>query len=204
MAVRVQETDFDVGAELDRLTKGNKRIGGLAVFVGLVREMHVREGLHRERIDALTLEHYPGMTEKALQEIEAEAHRRWPLEASLIVHRYGRLEAGDRIYEGALRSCHEHDLPHEELDGREVARRFPAYRLPEDLPVLYQPDSGFVLPERCIVAHVQGALAHGATIRARERLPTRSHGSRGRSTALPPPGRRARAPARFAPRSGRA
>ena len=50
MSVRVQESDFDVGAELDRLTQGNKRIGGLAVFVGLVREMHVREGLHRERI----------------------------------------------------------------------------------------------------------------------------------------------------------
>ena len=55
MTVRVQEGDFDVGAELDRLTQGNKRIGGLAVFVGLVREMHVREGLHRDRIDALTL-----------------------------------------------------------------------------------------------------------------------------------------------------
>ena len=97
MTVRVQEADFDVGAELDRLTKGNKRIGGLAVFVGLVREMHVREGLHRDRIDALTLEHYPGMTEKALEDIEAEANRRWPLEATLIVHRYGRMEAGDRI-----------------------------------------------------------------------------------------------------------
>src|SRR5436189_102374 len=72
MTVRVQEGDFDVGAEIDRLTKGNKRIGGLAVFVGLVREMHVREGLHRDRIDALTLEHYPGMTEKALLDIEAE------------------------------------------------------------------------------------------------------------------------------------
>ena len=64
------------------------------MFVGLVREMHVREGLHRDRIDALTLEHYPGMTEKALEDIEAEANRRWPLEATLIVHRYGRMEAG--------------------------------------------------------------------------------------------------------------
>ena len=85
MAVRVQEADFDVGAELEAITGGNRRIGGLAVFVGLVREMHVREGFHRDRVDALTLEHYPGMTEKALEEIEAEAHRRWPLEASLIV-----------------------------------------------------------------------------------------------------------------------
>ena len=97
MAVRVQEADFDVGKELEALTGGNRRIGGVTLFVGLVREMHVRDGLHRERIDALTLEHYPGMTERALEDIEAEAHRRWPLEASLIVHRYGRLEAGDRI-----------------------------------------------------------------------------------------------------------
>lgn len=106
MSVRVQENDFDVGAELDRLAEGNKRIGGLAVFVGLVREMHVREGLHRERIDSLTLEHYPGMTEKALEDIEAEAHRRWPLEASLIVHRYGRMSAGERIVLVAVGSPH--------------------------------------------------------------------------------------------------
>jgi len=88
MTVRVQEADFDTGAELDRLTEGNKRIGGLAVFV------------------ALTLEHYPGMTEKALEEIEAEACRRWPLEATLIVHRHGRLEAGDRIVLVAVGSPH--------------------------------------------------------------------------------------------------
>jgi molybdopterin synthase catalytic subunit len=106
MAVRVQESDFDVGAEIEALTRDNGRIGGLAVFVGLVREMHVREGLHRERIDALTLEHYPGMTEKALEEIEAEANRRWPLEATLIVHRYGRLDTGARIVLVAVGSPH--------------------------------------------------------------------------------------------------
>ena len=106
MAVRVQEADFDTGAELARLTAGKRTIGGLVVFVGLVREMHVREGLHRDRIDALSLEHYPGMTERALEEIEAEAHRRWPLEASLIVHRYGRLAAGDRIVLVAVGSPH--------------------------------------------------------------------------------------------------
>jgi molybdopterin synthase catalytic subunit len=106
MTVRVQEADFDVGAELDRLTDGNRRIGGLAVFVGLVREMHTRDGLHRERIEALTLEHYPGMTEKALEDIEAEARRRWTLEATLIVHRYGRLEAGERIVLVAVGSPH--------------------------------------------------------------------------------------------------
>jgi len=106
MAVRVQEADFDTGTELARLTAGKRTIGGLVVFVGLVREMHVREGLHRDRIDALSLEHYPGMTERALEEIEAEAHRRWPLEASLIVHRYGRLAAGDRIVLVAVGSPH--------------------------------------------------------------------------------------------------
>jgi molybdopterin synthase catalytic subunit len=106
MTVRVQAADFDIGAELSRLTDGNRRIGGLAVFVGLVREMHMRDGLHRERIEALTLEHYPGMTEKALEDIEAEARRRWTLEATLIVHRYGRLEAGDRIVLVAVGSPH--------------------------------------------------------------------------------------------------
>jgi molybdopterin synthase catalytic subunit len=106
MSVRVQQQDFDVGVELDALARGNRRIGGLAVFVGLVREMHEREHLHRERIDALTLEHYPGMTEQALQDIEVEAHRRWPLEASLIVHRYGRMAAGDRIVLVAVGSPH--------------------------------------------------------------------------------------------------
>jgi molybdopterin synthase catalytic subunit len=106
MTVRVQEADFDTGAELDALTRGNKKIGGLAVFVGLVRELHVREGYHRDRVDALTLEHYPGMTEAALLEIEAEAKRRWPLEATLILHRFGRLEAGDRIVLVAVGSPH--------------------------------------------------------------------------------------------------
>ena len=106
MAVRVQEADFDVGAELDRLAAGNKKIGALAVFVGLVREMHVREGYHKDRVDALTLEHYPGMTEKALEDIETEAKKRWPLEATLIVHRHGRMEAGERIVLVAVGSPH--------------------------------------------------------------------------------------------------
>jgi molybdopterin synthase catalytic subunit len=99
--IRVQQEDFDVGAEIARLTAGNRAIGGLAVFVGLVRDM--ADG---EPIGAMTLEHYPGMTEKKLAEIEAEAQRRWPLEASLIVHRYGRLEPGDNIVLVACASPH--------------------------------------------------------------------------------------------------
>ncbi len=99
--VRVQQEDFDVGAEIARLTEGNRAVGGLTIFVGLVRDM---AGDHS--IDAMALEHYPGMTEKKLAEIEAEAQARWPLEASLIVHRYGRLEPGDRIVLVACASPH--------------------------------------------------------------------------------------------------
>jgi len=101
MAVRVQREDFDVGAESERLTAGNASVGGLCVFVGLVRDMAGDTG-----VAAMTLEHYPGMTEKMLSEIEAEARRRWPLEASLIIHRYGRLEPGDRIVMVACASPH--------------------------------------------------------------------------------------------------
>jgi sarcosine oxidase len=97
------------------------------------------------------------------RELEAEAGEQ-------LLHVTGTVEAGERIFEGSLRSCAEHDLTHEVLDGRETARRFPAYRLPPELPVLFQPDGGFVLPERCIVAHVNGALARGAVVRARERV----------------------------------
>ena len=99
--IRVQREDFDVGLELEHLAAGNHRIGGIASFVGLVRDMG-----GGDRVSALTLEHYPGMTEKALEEIEAEACRRWPLEATLIVHRHGRLEAGDRIVLVAVGSPH--------------------------------------------------------------------------------------------------
>lgn len=99
--IRVQQEDFDVGAEIARLTEGNRAAGGLAVFVGLVREM---EG--GDAIAAMTLEHYPGMTEKKLAEIEKQAQARWPLEASLVIHRYGRLQPGDRIVLVACASPH--------------------------------------------------------------------------------------------------
>jgi molybdopterin synthase catalytic subunit len=90
--IRVQREDFDIGGEIEHLTKGRLEVGGIASFVGVVRASAARE-----RIGAMTLEHYPGMTEKMLGEIEAEAERRWKLEASLIVHRFGRLEPGERI-----------------------------------------------------------------------------------------------------------
>ena len=103
--IRVQREDFDVGREIDALTSGNRRIGGLAVFVGLVRDMVGEEG-GAQQVAAMTLEHYPGMTEKMLARIEAEAQERWPLEGSLIVHRTGRLEPGDRIVLVATASAH--------------------------------------------------------------------------------------------------
>ena len=99
--IRVQADDFDVGRELEALSKGNTGIGGVSCFVGLVRDM-----AGGEAIEAMTLEHYPEMTERALAEIEAEARNRWPLEDILIIHRYGRLQPGDRIVMVATASAH--------------------------------------------------------------------------------------------------
>ena len=101
MSVKVQSEDFDIGGELAALTDGNMYIGGMVSFVGLVRDLRGDDALK-----AMTLEHYPGMTEKMLREIEAEANERWDLEASLMVHRYGRLEPGDRIVLVATASAH--------------------------------------------------------------------------------------------------
>ena len=92
MSVRVQREDFDIGLEIDLLTRGRTAIGGVASFVGLVRDM-----AGDDPVRSMTLEHYPAMTQRMLAEIEEEAHRRWPLAASLIIHRFGRLEPGDRI-----------------------------------------------------------------------------------------------------------
>jgi molybdopterin synthase catalytic subunit len=99
--IKVQREDFDIGAELAQLTDGNTKVGGLASFVGLVRDL-----ADQGAVSAMTLEHYPGMTEKRLAEIEAEARSRWPLESVLIIHRYGKLEPGDRIVLVATTSAH--------------------------------------------------------------------------------------------------
>ena len=99
--IRVQEEPFDSAAEVRALTHDNTAIGGIVTFVGTVREMSGEQA-----IDAMTLEHYPGMTEKALADIEAQANERWPLEASLIIHRYGRLTPGEEIVLVATASAH--------------------------------------------------------------------------------------------------
>lgn len=99
--IRVQRADFDVGAEIEALTRGKTGVGGVASFIGLMRD--VAGG---SAVRAMTLEHYPGMTERELERIEAEAQRRWPLLASLVIHRYGRLEPGERIVLVATASAH--------------------------------------------------------------------------------------------------
>ena len=90
--IRVQEQAFDTGAELERLKAGRRDIGATALFVGTVRD--VSDGA---AVSAMTLEHYPGMTEAALRGIEAEALARWPLSDTLIIHRFGALKAGEDI-----------------------------------------------------------------------------------------------------------
>lgn len=105
--IRVQAEDFDPGAEIARFSAGNGRVGGVCMFLGLVRDfMGATAGEGGIGVSGMTLEHYPGMTEKQLAAIEEEARRRWPLEDALIIHRYGRLEAGDRIVLVAAASAH--------------------------------------------------------------------------------------------------
>jgi molybdopterin synthase catalytic subunit len=92
MTIRVQQENFDIGLEIAKLSDKNTNVGGVCSFVGMVREFDLGSA-----ITAMTLEHYPGMTEKQLAKIEAEANERWPLEDSLIIHRYGRMEPGEQI-----------------------------------------------------------------------------------------------------------
>lgn len=101
MAVFVQEADFDPGAEMAALSAGRTDVGGIACFVGLVRDI-----AGGAEVTAMTLEHYPGMTERQLEEIEAEARSRWPLIDVRILHRHGRLLPGDRIMFCGVASAH--------------------------------------------------------------------------------------------------
>jgi molybdopterin synthase catalytic subunit len=89
--ISVQEADFNVGAEFSALTTGRTDIGGIGCFVGTVR---CNPG---ERVAALTLEHYPAMTERAIARIVEEAERRWSLLGCTVIHRVGRLTAGENI-----------------------------------------------------------------------------------------------------------
>jgi len=101
MSVRVQEQDFDVGRELVALTDGRVDVGAVASFVGLVRDRNDGQG-----VSEMTLEHYPGMTQSALEDIVGQAQARWDLLDVLVVHRYGRLMPGDKIVLVLVSSAH--------------------------------------------------------------------------------------------------
>ena len=101
MTVRVQQADFDVGAELTALRAGDTRVGALASFVGLVRDVN-----HGVGVSEMTLEHYPGMTEKALTAIVDEAKMRWDIYGALVIHRVGPLKPCDQIVLVAVTSAH--------------------------------------------------------------------------------------------------
>lgn len=101
MTVRVQAEPFDVGREIERLHQDNPKIGAIASFIGLVRD--VNEG---DPIRSLTLEHYPGMTETSLNEIVKQAKERWNLIDVLVIHRFGALQPTDQIVLVAVASAH--------------------------------------------------------------------------------------------------
>lgn len=92
MAVRIQKEDFDVSSEIAALTQGLSDIGAVVSFVGLVRGK-----VSQHDLKSMTLEHYPGMTERELERIEKKANERWKLETSLIIHRFGELFPGEQI-----------------------------------------------------------------------------------------------------------
>jgi molybdopterin synthase catalytic subunit len=99
--VRIQTEDFDVSAEIARLREGNPKVGAVASFVGIVRDLN--EG---DSVASLTLEHYPGMTEKSVEGIVAEAHERWEIYDALVIHRIGTLSPLDQIVLVVVTSAH--------------------------------------------------------------------------------------------------
>ncbi|HTS52286.1 MAG TPA: molybdopterin synthase catalytic subunit MoaE [Burkholderiales bacterium] len=101
MPVRIQTEDFDVGAEIAALRHGDPAVGAIASFVGLVRDVNAGD-----RVSEITLEHYPGMTQKAVQEIVDEAKSRWNIVDALVIHRIGTLRPADQIVLVAVTGAH--------------------------------------------------------------------------------------------------
>ena len=99
--IRVQENDFDVSTEIAALRKGDPRVGAVVTFLGTVRDLN--DG---SQVKEMTLEHYPGMTEKALEEIVAQAKSRWNIYQALVIHRVGPLLPEDQIVLVAVTSAH--------------------------------------------------------------------------------------------------
>ena len=103
-SIRVQTQAFDVAEVIDGLRAGNPAVGAIASFIGLVRDLN--DGA---RVETMTLEHYPGMTEKAIAGIVAEAMARWALVDALVIHRHGRLFPGEAIMMVATAAPHRGD-----------------------------------------------------------------------------------------------
>jgi molybdopterin synthase catalytic subunit len=99
--VRIQENDFDISAEIRALRKGDPRVGAVVTFLGTVRDMN--DG---SKVKGMTLEHYPGMTEKALEDIISQAKTRWDIYQALVIHRVGPLLPEDQIVFVAVTSAH--------------------------------------------------------------------------------------------------
>jgi sarcosine oxidase len=154
-------------ATLFHLARRGLRVLGLERF-DLVHEHGSSHGLTRI-IRLAYWEHptYVSLLRRAYQlwrELEE-------LSGERLLHITGSVDAGPEggsVFEGALRSSQLHGLPHEVMDGAELHRRFPGYRLPRETRCLYQPEGGFLLPERCNVAHVALAQTHGAEVHCRE------------------------------------
>jgi molybdopterin synthase catalytic subunit len=104
MKIAVQKEDFDLGAEVKAIARNNAKIGAVASFIGLVRD--INDGA---KVGAMTLEHYPGMTEKALENILAEARSRWEVLDCTIIHRFGELKPTDQIVLVVVASGHRGD-----------------------------------------------------------------------------------------------
>jgi len=101
--IKVQESDFEINIEINKITSRNKNIGGIGSFIGIVRSGE------DQKLKSMTLEHYPKMTEKMLEKINKEAQNRWNLIDSIIIHRYGKLLPGDQIVLVATFSQHRKD-----------------------------------------------------------------------------------------------
>lgn len=103
MLISVQEAPFDFGKLAQEFASGHRHMGAIVTFTGVVRDSDTDD------LDAMEIEHYPGMTEKAITKIATEAQERWALGDVLVIHRYGRLEPGDQIMMVATASPHRKD-----------------------------------------------------------------------------------------------
>jgi molybdopterin synthase catalytic subunit len=102
--VRIQRDDFDTGREIAELHRDNPKVGAVASFVGLMRDVNDGAG-----VSGMTLEHYPGMTEKSIRDIVAQAQGRWSIIGARVIHRIGRLEPTDQIVLVVVASSHRGD-----------------------------------------------------------------------------------------------